>query len=161
MTVREQIVNSLDKFLANCKNTFTAIANVVDNCASTSTTMPLSANQGKVLQDQITELNTEMKYKLSTDPKRLGGELRYDRNYFFSPGLYNCTIANSKNMPSNESYGTVLTLSANTYDGLENPNSDTWMYQLFFSTSATEPNIYIRKNINYTYTGWSDWMKFA
>ena len=60
MTVREQIVNSLDKFLANCKNTFTAIANVVDNCASTSTTMPLSANQGKVLQDQITELNTNV-----------------------------------------------------------------------------------------------------
>lgn len=60
MTVREQIVNSLDKFLANCKNTFTAIANVVDNCASTSTTMPLSANQGKVLQDQITELNTDL-----------------------------------------------------------------------------------------------------
>ena len=59
MTVREQIVNSLDKFLANCKNTFIAIANVVDNCASTSTTMPLSANQGKVLQDQITELNTD------------------------------------------------------------------------------------------------------
>ena len=64
MTVREQIVNSLDKFLANCKNTFTAIANVVDNCASTSTTMPLSANQGKVLQDQITELNTDKSNKL-------------------------------------------------------------------------------------------------
>ena len=61
MTVREQIINSLDKFLAKCKNTFTAIANVVDNCASTSTTMPLSANQGKVLQDQITELNTDLK----------------------------------------------------------------------------------------------------
>ena len=106
-------------------------------------------------------LNTDMKYKFSTDPKRLGGELRYDLNYFFSPGLYNCAITNSKNMPSNESFGTVLTLSANTYDGLENPDSDTWMYQLFFSTSTTEPRIYIRKNINYTYTGWSDWMKFA
>ena len=67
MTVREQIINSLDKFLAKCKNTFTAIANVVDNCASTSTTMPLSANQGKVLQDQITELNTDITHVMMPD----------------------------------------------------------------------------------------------
>ena len=72
MTVREQIVNSLDKFLANCKNTFTAIANVVDNCASTSTTMPLSANQGKVLQDQITELNTDLEWKAIGNGSSLG-----------------------------------------------------------------------------------------
>ncbi|MDQ0153523.1 hypothetical protein J2S20_002244 [Moryella indoligenes] len=36
---------------------------LVNNCVSTSTTLPLAASQGKVLQDQITTLNSKLNVK--------------------------------------------------------------------------------------------------
>lgn len=45
--------------LASWRPTVSLIANIVDNCTSTNTDKPLSAKQGKVLQDQITQANSE------------------------------------------------------------------------------------------------------
>lgn len=45
--------------LASWRPTVSLIANIVDNCTSTNTDKPLSAKQGKVLQDQITQVNSE------------------------------------------------------------------------------------------------------
>ncbi len=45
--------------LASWRPTVSLIANIVNNCTSTDATKPLSANQGKVLQDQITQLNSD------------------------------------------------------------------------------------------------------
>lgn len=42
------------------KNTYVQKTNIVDNCQSTDTTSPLSANQGTVLQNQITEINGKL-----------------------------------------------------------------------------------------------------
>lgn len=60
MTVKEKILDALNKFLAKIKNIFVAYNDVVDNCASTSTDLPLSANQGKVIQEKISELNMKL-----------------------------------------------------------------------------------------------------
>lgn len=60
MTVKEKILDALNKFLAKIKNIFVAYNDVVDNCASTSTDLPLSANQGKVIQEKISELNMNL-----------------------------------------------------------------------------------------------------
>lgn len=105
---------------------------------------------------------TNLKYSFSTNPKRPSNNQLYgDLNYFFSPGTYNCSSNDSKNMPSGETYGTVLVFGANIPNGEENPSSYSWIYQLFFSTSAYGAGIYIRKNINYNYTEWTQWYKFA
>lgn len=45
--------------LASWRPTVSLIANIVDNCTSTNTDKPLSAKQGKVLQDRITQVNSE------------------------------------------------------------------------------------------------------
>ena len=45
--------------LASWRPTVSLIANIVDNCTSTNTDKPLSAKQGKVLQDQITQVNSD------------------------------------------------------------------------------------------------------
>lgn len=54
MTVKEHIMNSLTLFKSKL------VGSIVNNCTSTSTSLPLSAAQGKSLQDQITTLNTNI-----------------------------------------------------------------------------------------------------
>ena len=49
--------------LASWRPTVSLIANIVDNCTSTNADKPLSAKQGKVLQDQITQVNSDMNQK--------------------------------------------------------------------------------------------------
>ena len=49
--------------LASWRPTVSLIANIVDNCTSTNTDKPLSAKQGKVLQDQITQVNSDLQIK--------------------------------------------------------------------------------------------------
>lgn len=50
--------------LASWRPTVSLIANIVDNCTSTNTDKPLSAKQGKVLQDQITQVNSDLQIKI-------------------------------------------------------------------------------------------------
>ena len=59
-TVREKIIDPLTLFWAKISTVLVRKANIVDNCASTSTEYPLSANQGTQLQTQIDELNSNL-----------------------------------------------------------------------------------------------------
>lgn len=59
-TVREKIIDALTLFWAKISTVLVRKANIVDNCASTSTEYPLSANQGTQLQSQIDELNSNL-----------------------------------------------------------------------------------------------------
>lgn len=59
-TVREKILNALTLFYQAIKSVFVQTSNVVNNCASTSTTYPLSANQGTQLQSQIDDINSTL-----------------------------------------------------------------------------------------------------
>ena len=47
--------------LANWRPTVSLVSDIVNNLTSTATDKPLSANQGKVLQDQITQVNSDLK----------------------------------------------------------------------------------------------------
>lgn len=87
-TVNDKIKSALTLFATKIKSTFVQTANVVNNCTSTSTTYPLSAKQGKVLQDQITELNTDFKHIVPvsitfstnfTDNGASAGKFRYTK----------------------------------------------------------------------------------
>lgn len=55
--IKEQIKNTI----AILKDHICRRIDVVDNLSSTSIDLPLSANQGKVLQNQISKLNTDLK----------------------------------------------------------------------------------------------------
>ena len=59
MTVKQQIINALTWFKSKL------VGSIVNNCTSTSTSLPLSAAQGKSLQDQITTLNTNLDDKVN------------------------------------------------------------------------------------------------
>lgn len=52
--VKNQILDSLKWFKAKLTSS------IVNNCSSTSTTLPLSAAQGRSLQNQITQQNTNI-----------------------------------------------------------------------------------------------------
>lgn len=52
--VKNQILDSLKWFKAKLTSS------IVNNCSSTSTTLPLSAAQGRSLQNQITQQNTKI-----------------------------------------------------------------------------------------------------
>lgn len=54
MTIKEYILDAMGKFWTKLKSTY------VTNCASTSNNLALAASQGKVLQDQITALNSSL-----------------------------------------------------------------------------------------------------
>ncbi len=77
MTVKQKILNSLTWFLAELRKIFVNTNNVVNNCASTSTTYPLAAAQGKVLQDQVNELNTKNTVPISKN-SYINGEVTCD-----------------------------------------------------------------------------------
>lgn len=59
-TVREKIITALTLFWDKAQSLLIRKANIVDNCVSTSTEYPLSANQGTQLQSQIDELNSNL-----------------------------------------------------------------------------------------------------
>lgn len=61
MTTKSKILDALGKFWTKLKSTY------VTNCASTSNNLALAASQGKVLQDQITTLNSKSYTELSHD----------------------------------------------------------------------------------------------
>lgn len=64
-SVKAQIIDSLDWFLAKLKGTFTQKSEIVNNCVSTSTNAPLAAAQGKALSDSISALNSDLSQQIS------------------------------------------------------------------------------------------------
>lgn len=61
MTIKQYVLDALGKFWTKLKSTY------VTNCASTSNNLALAASQGKVLQDQITALNSSYLYFTDTN----------------------------------------------------------------------------------------------
>ena len=57
MTIKEYILDAMGKFWTKLKSTY------VTNCASTSNNLALAASQGKVLQDQVTALNSSLPFR--------------------------------------------------------------------------------------------------
>ena len=64
-SVKAQIIDSLDWFLAKLKSVFTQKSEIVNNCVSTSTNVPLAAAQGKALSDSITALNSNLSQQIN------------------------------------------------------------------------------------------------
>lgn len=67
----------------------------VNSCVSESQNLPLAASQGKVLQDQITQLNSNM---IKYDCMIIDGSINADSEYFNNPNkdIYYHLLANSK-----------------------------------------------------------------
>ena len=57
-SIKEIISQSLSNFSNSLKKTYIKIDNIVDNLVSTNTDLPLSANQGKILNDKINKINS-------------------------------------------------------------------------------------------------------
>ena len=112
-SVKAQIIDSLDWFLAKLKSVFTQKSEIVNNCVSTSTNVPLAAAQGKALSDSITALNSnlsqqinELNSNLYSIPLKSGSILNVssetlNRWYFVS------TSNGNTNFPSGVSWGFI------------------------------------------------------
>ena len=95
-TVREKINNALTLFWAKISTVLVRKANIVDNCVSTSTAYPLSANQGTQLQTQIDELNTN---KISSSSMNWIPNGTTIASLLYVPGI-SCYSVNPGTLPS-------------------------------------------------------------
>lgn len=60
MDVKYAGESGLNKLISLIKGTYVKKTDIVDNCESSSTDQPLSANQGRVIQDQINAVNKSL-----------------------------------------------------------------------------------------------------
>lgn len=114
-------------------------SNCVNNCVSTTTNLPLAAAQGKVLQDQITTLNSNIVAKLDLSNFKVDyGSGVSDCNNMFR-GIF--TTNTAANRPSG-SWCAILSM----------PINDKYNLQIAMALGST--NLYIRSSNNGTYSTW-------
>ena len=114
-------------------------SNCVNNLVSDATNLPLSAAQGKVLQDQITTLNSNIDNKLDIEDFRVKyGTAITDCNYMFR-GIF--TTNTALNRPS-DSWCTILSM----------PINDKFNLQIAMALGRT--NLYVRSSNNGSYSAW-------
>ena len=144
-------------------------ASIVNNCVTDNAKLPLSAAQGKALQDAITKLNGDttainntvtsqrLVRNLSEINDNAGFQVRttdntYNVNYLLSNGIY-ATPKTSLNMPF-EGYWILLVFNASKK---ESNHSGAWIFQIAISTDSNNKALYFRRNINYKESGWETW----
>lgn len=142
---------------------------IVNNCVTDNAKLPLSAAQGKALQDAITKLNGDttainntvtsqrLVRNLSEINDNAGFQVRttdntYNVNYLLSNGIYT-TPKTSLNMPF-EGYWILLVFNASKK---ESNHSGAWIFQIAISTDSNNKALYFRRNINYKESGWEIW----
>lgn len=142
---------------------------IVNNCVTDNAKLPLSAAQGKALQDAITKLNGDttainntvtsqrLVRNLSEINDNAGFQVRttdntYNVNYLLSNGIYT-TPKTSLNMPF-EGYWILLVFNASKK---ESNHSGAWIFQITISTDSNNKALYFRRNINYKESGWETW----
>jgi len=142
---------------------------IVNNCVTDNAKLPLSAAQGKALQDAITKLNGDttainntvtsqrLVRNLSEINDNAGFQVRttdntYNVNYLLSNGIYT-TPKTSLNMPF-EGYWILLVFNASKK---ESNHSGAWIFQIAISTDSNNKALYFRRNINYKESGWETW----
>lgn len=142
---------------------------IVNNCVTDNAKLPLSAAQGKALQDAITKLNGDttainntvtsqrLVRNLSEINDNAGFQVRttdntYNVNYLLSNGIYT-TPKTSLNMPF-EGYWILLVFNASKK---ESNHSGAWIFQIAISTDSNDKALYFRRNINYKESGWETW----
>lgn len=93
-------------------------ADVVDNVTATDTNKPLSANQGKLLQDQINNLGEGINYKGSGDMAGSEGEIFY-ATLFGTPVTGDTVTHTGSGTTASASWGGITIAQYNTirYDG--------------------------------------------
>lgn len=137
---------------------------IVNNCVTDNAKLPLSAAQGKALQDAITKLNGEASSHLiasgSENSFCAAFQSRYqyytNANYMLASGIYK-TGKTGLNLPF-EGYWIIITF--NTSNGFGN-SSTAWITQFAISTDWSDKTIYFRRNINYTPTAWESWNRLV
>lgn len=130
----KQVFTNLGKDILNWVK-----SNCVNNCVSTTTNLPLAAAQGKVLQDQITTLNSNIGNKLDTDDFRAKYNTAItDCNYMFR-GIF--TTNTAANRPSNN-WCAILSM----------PINDKFNLQIAMVLGST--NLYVRSSNNGIYLAW-------
>ncbi len=115
---------------------------IIDNCVTDNSLLPLSAKQGKLLQDQITKLNGDLfTYEQKFEYK--------DLNTIISPGCYGVG-----GKPS-------------VYGVTNYPEDTTGMLVVFYNTGVTIQHyytylgsMYLRSKLN-NFNDWSSWEKIT
>lgn len=77
-----------DKIKSNFEkidNTVLIPTKIIDNCVTDNSLLPLSAKQGKLLQDQITKLNGDLQWKL-LDTFFVNGWVNNGNSYYMKVG---------------------------------------------------------------------------
>lgn len=124
-------------------------SNCVNNCVSTTTNLPLAAAQGKVLQDQITALNSNIGNK--QDVLNIGK----------FTGNINILSASGSNLPPRSSVcwcnKAELDSKSIVPSGVNYFFLETWVSSVNLQrlTSYTDMKIYSRFYVNGSWTNWA------
>ena len=142
-SVKAQIIDSLDWFLAKLKGTFTQKSEIVNNCVSTSTNVPLAAAQGKALSDSISALNSDLSQQISALNSNLSA-LNSDLSQQISALNSNLQIRNiSILIPANN--GDIYSSERNLYyDTIKITDKINWTCIIEASTDGTGNPTYVR-----------------
>ena len=142
--------------LANWRPTVSLVSDIVNNLTSTATDKPLSANQGKVLQDQITQVNSDMKNYYS-----LSGGIRIPDNadlksaQYLIPGNYFCNNNTSAESLRNCPFTSAFLLKVEYSTG---GTIDAYVRQIFkrYSDGAIISRIYFSDS-----SSWGEDVQYA
>ena len=88
MAVKEKILDALEKYTYKLRGVVVSKSDVIDNVISTTTNAPLSANQGKLLQDQIDAMNSTLTTSDTTTIPAFAGSAysNYGGCFYFKRG---------------------------------------------------------------------------
>lgn len=121
---------------------------IVNNCVTDNAKLPLSAAQGKVLQDAITKLNGDLQFASLT--KGLDLNVAIERRVYCETS--SLIVGSLKNKPSSISSGEAIVI------WLPSSVSNKFGCQLFFHTSESAQSTYLRHRYD---TKWSGWGKIT
>lgn len=148
MTINQKILDALEKYSNKIKNVLISYNDVVNNCVSTSTTKPLSANQGKQLQDQINSINGGNLIASSSGTAPLISE-NADLNTYTTPGVYVISSDSVAGTVSNAPCATSGKLIV-----IDQKNDATYISQIYIPTTSMFTT-YMRTKYADTWANWA------
>ena len=147
ITINKKILDALEMYSTKIKNVLISYNDVINNCASTSTIKPLSAAQGKNLQDQITAINNN-KLITSNSGSTQTISSNANLNSYTTPGTYvissDATAETISNMPRSASGKLIVVQKKNDTD-----------YLMQFYIPTTDPAIIDMRSKSTS--NWTDW----
>ena len=153
ITINRKILDALEMYSTKIKNVLISYNDVINNCASTSTIKPLSAAQGKNLQDQITAINNNKLITSNSGATQTISE-NADFNSYTTPGTYVVSSDDIAGTISNMPHPTSGNAASGKLIVIDQKNDGVFITQIYLPTTSISL-VYYRKKYNATWTSWT------